>query len=80
MATPVLRVVLSSLLILGSSLLVPHHLDAQTPASPTRTVTTFTDVSTAAGFSGCPTCQLNSSWAHAWGDYDGDGFIDIVTH
>ena len=42
-------------------------------------MTTFTDVSTAAGFSGCPTCQLNSSWAHAWADYDGDGFIDIIT-
>ena len=79
MAKSILRVILSSLLILGSSPLVSHHLYAQTPASPIRTVTTFTDVTTAAGFSGCPTCQLNSSWAHAWADYDGDGFIDIIT-
>jgi hypothetical protein len=48
-------------------------------ASSTATVTTFTDVTTQTGFSGCPTCQLNSSWAHAWADYDGDGFIDIIT-
>ena len=74
-----LRTTLSSLLILGSSLLVPHHLYAQTPARATATVTTFTDVSTQAGFSGCPTCQLNSSWSHAWADYDNDGYVDIVT-
>ena len=79
MATPILRAILSSLLIWGSSLLVPHPLYAQTPASATATVTTFTDVTAAAGFSGCPTCQLNSTWAHAWADYDGDGFIDIIT-
>src|SRR5215472_13530884 len=72
MTNLILRKILSSLLICGSSLLVPNHLCAQTPASPTRTITTFTDVTTAAGFSGCPTCQLNSSWALAWADYDGD--------
>ena len=79
MTNPILKAILSSLLICGSSLLVPNHLCAQTPASPTRTITTFTDVTTAAGFSGCPTCQLNSSWALAWADYDGDGYVDIVT-
>ena len=79
MATPILRVVLSSLLVWGSALLVPHHLYAQTPASAPAAVTTFTDVSTQAGFSGCSTCQLNSSWAHAWADYDGDGYVDIIT-
>lgn len=41
--------------------------------------TTFTDVTTQAGLSGCPTCQLNSSWCVAWADYDGDGFIDLIT-
>ena len=48
-------------------------------ASATATVTTFTDVTTAAGFSGCPTCQLNSSWCASWADYDEDGFVDIIT-
>ena len=45
----------------------------------TATVTTFTDVTVAAGFSGCPTCQLNSTWCAAWADYDEDGFVDIIT-
>ena len=79
MTNPILRTTLSSLLILGSSLLVSHHLYAQTPARAPAAVTTFTDVSTQAGFSGCPTCQLNSSWSHAWADYDGDGYVDIIT-
>ena len=79
MANPILRAILFSLLICGSSLLIPHHLYAQAPPASATTVTTFTDVTTQAGFSGCPTCQLNSSWAHAWADYDGDGFIDIIT-
>jgi hypothetical protein len=75
MANPILRRILSLLLIGGSSLLVPHHLCGQTPAR----VTTFTDVTAAAGFSGCPTCQLNSTWSHAWADYDNDGYVDIIT-
>src|SRR6266536_2771498 len=79
MANAILRAILFSLLIGGSSLLVPHHLSAQTPASAPATVTTFTDVTAAAGFSGCPTCQLNSTWAHAWADYDGEGYVDIIT-
>ncbi len=79
MTSPTLRTILSSLLICGSSLLVPHHLYAQTPARAPAAVTTFTDVSIQAGFSGCPTCQLNSTWAHAWADYDGDGYVDIIT-
>jgi hypothetical protein len=72
MVNTILRRILFSLLIGGSLLLVPHHLSAQS-------VTTFTDVTAAAGFSGCPTCQLNSTWAHAWADYDGDGYVDIIT-
>jgi len=79
MANPILRGFLYLLPIWGSSILVPHHLYAQKSASATASVTTFTDVTTEAGFSGCPTCQLNSSWAHAWADYDGDGYVDIVT-
>jgi hypothetical protein len=35
---------------------------------------TFTDVSVAAGFFG-----NNSSWTAAWGDYDNDGNIDVMT-
>jgi hypothetical protein len=79
MTNPILRAILSSLLILGSSLLVSNHLYAEMPASATAPLATFTDVTTAAGFSGCPTCQLNSTWAHAWADYDGDGYVDIIT-
>jgi hypothetical protein len=75
MVNTILRRILYLVLIGGSSLLVPHPLYAQAPARPV----TFTDVTAAAGFSGCPTCQLNSTWAHAWADYDGDGFIDIIT-
>jgi hypothetical protein len=70
MANPILRAILSSLLIWGSSLLVPHYLYAQ------GTVT-FTDVTTQAGLPGFS--ELNSSWCVAWGDYDGDGFIDLIT-
>src|SRR5215472_14588351 len=70
MENPILRSILFSLLIWGSSLLVPHHLYAQT-------VTTFTDVTTQAGLPGFS--HLNSSWCVAWGDYDGDGFIDLIT-
>ena len=40
----------------------------------TPTALTFTDVSTAAGFFG-----LNSSWCAAWGDYDNDGNLDVMT-
>ena len=76
MANPILRRILSLVLIWGSSLLVPHYLYAQ---STTETVTTFTDVTAAAGFSGCPTCQLNSTWCAAWADYDGDGYVDVIT-
>ena len=72
MAKPILRRILCSLLIWGSSLLVPHHLYAQT-------VTRFTDVTAEAGFSGCRTCQLNSTWCASWADYDEDGFVDIIT-
>jgi enediyne biosynthesis protein E4 len=79
MTNLVLRKILSLVLIGGSSLLIPHHLYAQKPASAPARVTTFTDVTAAAGFSGCPTCQLNSTWAHAWADYDGDGYVDIIT-
>ena len=35
---------------------------------------TFTDVSEAAGIS-----EDNISWGAAWGDYDGDGYIDVFT-
>src|SRR5262245_5458342 len=35
---------------------------------------TFTDVSVEAGFFG-----NNSSWAAAWGDYDNDGNVDVMT-
>src|SRR4029077_12880602 len=35
---------------------------------------TFTDVSVEAGFFG-----NNSSWAAAWGDYDNDGNMDVMT-
>jgi len=35
---------------------------------------TFTDVSVQAGFFG-----NNSSWAAAWGDYDNDGNVDVMT-
>src|SRR5436309_15583925 len=70
MANMILKRVLCSLLIWGSSLLVPHHLYAQT-------VTTFTDVTTQAGLPGFG--ELNSSWAVSWADYDGDGFIDLIT-
>ncbi len=35
---------------------------------------TFTDVSVAAGIS-----EDNSSWGAAWGDYDRDGYIDVMT-
>src|SRR6266446_10524501 len=70
MANTILRRILSLLLIWGSSNLVPHHLYAQT-------VTTFTDVTLQAGFPGFG--ELNSSWCVSWGDYDGDGFIDIIT-
>ena len=35
---------------------------------------TFTDVSVEAGFFG-----NNSSWAAAWGDYDDDGNVDVMT-
>ena len=35
---------------------------------------TFTDVSEAAGI-----FEYNISWASAWGDYDRDGYIDIMT-
>jgi enediyne biosynthesis protein E4 len=68
MANTILRRILSLLLISGSSLLVPHHLYAQT---------TFTDVTLQAGFPGV--AELNSSWCVSWADYDGDGFIDIIT-
>src|SRR5436189_4810073 len=79
MTNTILKAILSSLLIWGSSVLVSHHLYAQTPLGATAPVTTFTDVTTQAGFSRCPTCQLNSTWGHGWADYDGDGFIDIIT-
>jgi hypothetical protein len=26
-----------------------------------------------------PTCQLNSTWCAAWADYDGDGYVDVIT-
>ena len=35
---------------------------------------TFSDVSEAAGI-----FEYNLSWGAAWGDYDGDGFIDVMT-
>src|SRR5690242_6795873 len=35
---------------------------------------TFTDVSEAAGV-----FEFNLGWGAAWGDYDGDGYIDIMT-
>ena len=35
---------------------------------------TFTDVSVAAGIS-----EHNCSWGAAWGDYDRDGYIDVMT-
>jgi hypothetical protein len=79
MVNTILRRILFSLVIWGSLLLVPDHLYAQMPRSAPARVTTFTDVTAAAGFSGCPTCQLNSTWAHAWADYDGDGYVDIIT-
>jgi enediyne biosynthesis protein E4 len=69
MANTILRI-LALLLIWGSSLLVPHYLYAQS-------TTTFTDVTLEAGLPGFG--ELNSSWCVSWGDYDGDGFIDIIT-
>ena len=59
---------LSLLVISGSFLLVPHSLYAQT---------TFTDVTLQAGFPGF--AELNSTWCVSWADYDGDGFIDVIT-
>src|SRR5206468_5777169 len=70
MANAILRGVLSSLLVWGSSFLVPHYLYAQG-------TTTFTDVTSQAGLPGFG--ELNSSWCVSWGDYDGDGFIDLIT-
>ena len=46
-------------------------------ANATATGTTFTDVTLQAGFPGFT--ELNSSWCVSWADYDGDGFIDIIT-
>jgi len=51
-----------------SGFAIPIHM-----ATPSDTVT-FTDVSVEAGFFG-----LQSSWCAAWGDYDGDGNIDVKT-
>ena len=70
MANRILGAMLSLLLSLGSFLLVPHSLYGQT---------TFTDVTAEAGFSGCPTCQLNSTWCASWADYDHDGYVDVIT-
>ena len=39
-------------------------------------LSTFVDVSESAGFS---RTNLQSSWAAAWGDYDLDGYVDVVT-
>ena len=47
---------------------------ASASSALTPTALTFTDVSTAAGFFG-----LNSSWCAAWGDYDNDGNLDVMT-
>jgi hypothetical protein len=71
------RLMLSHLFLFGTTLalspcsandatnrLVPNAVDAAT----------FTDVSEAAGI-----FEFNLGWAAAWGDYDGDGYIDVMT-
>jgi len=47
------------------------YVHAETGASDALT---FTDVSSAAGI-----FEYNLSWGSAWGDYDGDGYIDVFT-
>ncbi len=44
------------------------------PLSGAVDALTFTDVSEAAGI-----FEYNLSWGSAWGDYDGDGYIDVFT-
>ena len=51
-------------LSLGLALIQPRAVDALT----------FTDVSEAAGI-----FEYNLSWGAAWGDYDRDGYIDVMT-
>jgi hypothetical protein len=62
-----------------TTLIETNSFFASASSALTPTALTFTDVTAAAGFSGCPTCQLNSTWCAAWADYDGDGFIDVIT-
>src|SRR5207247_5028695 len=54
--------------------ITPVHVLSSPLDGTTIVALTFTDVSTAAGFFG-----LNSSWCAAWGDYDNDGNLDVMT-
>lgn len=61
--------------VLALNLALASAEATQTNNTAIRTDTvTFTDVSVAAGFFG-----NNSSWTGAWGDYDNDGNIDVMT-
>src|SRR5947199_8789551 len=57
-----------------ATLIETNSFFASASSALTPTALTFTDVSTAAGFFG-----LNSSWCAAWGDYDNDGNLDVMT-
>src|SRR5438046_8595358 len=57
-----------------TTLIETNSFFASASSALTPTALTFTDVSTAAGFFG-----LNSSWCAAWGDYDNDGNLDVMT-
>jgi hypothetical protein len=81
MKTSGLLTSLAALAIVGPVGICPLTLSSETgapaenaPAKIAGAALTFTDVSEAAGI-----FEYNLSWGAAWGDYDQDGYIDVMT-